>query len=100
MNGETFLNLYLELKEPDSITPESLNALVREGMLKHVPEFPDLEELLGKNHMQVTCLAAGSWSYYMDFQNRVGADLAHVKPPHIQPSDAAMRILLELTRRQ
>jgi hypothetical protein len=99
-NSEVFLHVYLELKEQASISDEELNAQVRNGMLKYVPEFPNMEELLGDNHLQVTRLAPGSWRYYMDFQKKVGAELAHLKPLHIQPSDAVMRILLETTRRK
>ncbi len=99
-NGEVLLHIYLELKEQTSISDEDLNKLMRTALLENVPEFPDLEELLGSNHLQVTLLPAGSWDYYKEFQKKVGADLTQLKPPHIHPSDATMRILLGTTERK
>ena len=75
-------------------------SILREGLIKNVPEFPDLEELLGLSHFKITQLVPGSYAYYKDFQLKVGADLAHLKPPHIQPSDAIMNVLLEKSRRK
>ena len=99
-NGEVFLHIYLELKDCGEISDEDLHGRLRQGLLKYVPEFSDMEELLGNNHLQVTRLATGSWKYYKEFQKQVGADLTQQKPPHIQPSDAMMNILLEKTRRR
>ena len=97
---ETFLHIYLELKENGAISEEDLSRVLREGLIKNVPEFPDLEELLGCGHLKITKLVSDSFAYYKDFQLKVGADLAHLKPPHIQPSDAIMNVLLEKSRRK
>ncbi len=100
IGDDVILHIYLELKEQTEISNGNLCALVREGLFNNVPEFPNLEELLGDKHLKVTQLASGSWDYYKEFQKNIGADLAHLKPPRIQPSDAIMRILLEKTRRE
>ncbi len=97
---EVFLHIYLELKNNDGVSEQDLCAILREALIKNVPEFPDLEELLGCEHLRITELVPGSYAYYKDFQLKVGADLAHLKPPHIQPSDAIMNVLLEKTRRK
>ncbi len=93
-NGEVMLHIYLELKEQTSISDGELKMRMRAALLENVPEFPDLESLLGNNHFQVTLLPTGTWDYYKDFQKRMGADITQLKPPHIHPSDATMKILL------
>jgi hypothetical protein len=99
-NGDMFLHIYLELKDVPDISEDDLYTKIRVGLRKFVPEFPDMEELLGNNHLQVTRLVPGSWKYYKEFQKKLGADIMHLKPPRIQPTDAMMSILLERTRRK
>jgi len=99
-NGEVYLHIYLELQDQIEISNHDLRTKVRESLLQNVPEFPDLEELLGDSHLVVSQLVSGSWKYYKEFQKKVGADLANLKPPRIQPPDAVMNILLEMTKRK
>lgn len=97
---EVYLHIYIELRDNISINEEDLSAVLREALIRNVPEFPDLEELLGSGHLKITQLVPGSFAYYKDFQLKVGAELAHLKPLHIQPSDAAMNVLLERSHRK
>lgn len=99
-NGDMYLHIYVELKDSKDLPDCELHAKIRNGLLQYVPEFPDMEELLGSNHLQITRLAPGSWKYYKEFQKKLGADLMHLKPPRIQPTDALMNILLERTKKQ
>jgi hypothetical protein len=55
--------------------------------------YSTLESILGKIPLKVTLLPGGTFPNYISRRQKEGADLAHVKPPHINPSD---EILLQL----
>ena len=44
--------------------------------------------------LRVTLLPLGSHQRYYETRQREGADLAHLKPPHMNPSDQVLRVLL------
>jgi hypothetical protein len=45
--------------------------------------------------LQVSLLSAGSFNRYYEARLEEGADLAHMKPPHMSPSDEVMSRLLQ-----
>lgn len=98
-NGELVLHLYIELKNPNGYSPEELKNRVHKGLKQVVAEFADLENMLGANPLKVTALPAGTWARYIEEQQRAGADLAHTKPPHMQPSDIVVQRLLKVSKR-
>jgi len=59
------------------------------------PEFGNLSEILGRNPIKVSLLKTGSFDAYMAQKQKEGADLAHIKPTHMQPSDQVMQLLLK-----
>lgn len=61
-------------------------------------DYRDLESYLGLQPVRVTLLPRGSFQRYMDQQRAAGADLAHLKPPHINPSERALSDLMEPAR--
>src|SRR5271157_1149725 len=93
--GNPVLHLYLELDGQGSSTEEDSKTSIRAGFKQTRSEFIDLEYILGSDHLQVTHLAKGSFTRYMEARRKEGADLAHVKPPHMQPSDDMMKALLQ-----
>ena len=95
IDGEVMLHVYLELKEKNGSSDKEIEADLRNALREHVSEFKDFEELLGGNRLKLTTLPAGSWKNFMDHQKKVGADLAHTKPTHMQPSFSTMKILLK-----
>ena len=94
IDGDIMLHIYLELKENNGFNNKDLEKNLRSALRTHVKEFRDFEELLGGNRLKVTTLPTGSWGKFMDHQKKTGADLAHIKPTHMQPSFATMKILL------
>jgi hypothetical protein len=50
-------------------------------------------EILGIEPVVVTLLPVGAFDAYMKAKVAAGADLAHIKPPHMKPSDAILRNL-------
>jgi hypothetical protein len=86
------LHLYIELKE--DLPAEEVAQRVH-GELKVLnPFYADLESLLGVRPLQVTLLTPDTFLRYMRERHAAGADLAHLKPPHMNAPDAVIAHLL------
>jgi hypothetical protein len=95
VGGEPILHLYIELSESDGSSSEQLKPLIRTSLQQINSDFTDLEYMLGSDHLEVTRLANNSFKRYMEDRQRAGADLAHVKPPHMQPTNDVINRLLQ-----
>ncbi|MCJ7716721.1 MAG: GH3 auxin-responsive promoter family protein [Anaerolineales bacterium] len=93
--NETYLNLFIELNTAGSIDLESLQEKIHENLMKLNSDYADLENMLGYKALNLTLLNIGSFSAYMDYQKSQGTDLAHTKPPHMQPSKTQLSVLLK-----
>ena len=49
--------------------------------------------ILNQVNVQVNLLPQGTFANYMAKRQAEGADLAHLKPPHINPPDAVVSLL-------
>lgn len=88
------LHLYLELKE-SNITDDLQAATSIHGQLCQLDaDYANLENMLGLKPIEVTLLPKGTFGQYMLRQQEAGADLAHLKPPHMNPSDTVLDMLL------
>lgn len=94
------LHIYLEPKPFESITIEEYKGKLALELSKRSPEFSSLEEILGRVPIQLSLLEPGSFDAYMKQKQEEGADLAHIKPPHMQPSDQVLECLLTVESRQ
>jgi hypothetical protein len=90
---QAFLRLYVELKEEEA--PERVAALVDEHLKLIDIDYRDIESYLGLQPIRVTLLPKGASMRFMERQREAGADLAHLKPPHINPPEEALRLLLD-----
>jgi len=101
IDGKPALHIYLELKDNYIAKEESVAAAVREEFRKlesvyHYNPYPlvgDLETTLGLKPISVTLLPQGAFSSYIAQRQAEGADLGHLKPPHINPSDKVLSLL-------
>jgi len=89
------LHVYLEPKPSETITIESYKERLSSELSMTSPEFGNLNEILGRNPIRVSLLKTGSFDAYMAQKQKEGADLAHIKPTHMQPSDQVMQLLLK-----
>jgi hypothetical protein len=96
VGGDPILHLYIELSDSHNASSDHLTTLIRSGLKQVSSDFKDLEYMLGSEHLQVTRLANNSFSRYMEDRRRAGSDLAHVKPPHMQPSEEVINRLLQI----
>ena len=89
------LHIYLEPKPSESIAIEDFGGQLALELSKLTSEFSDLDEILGYNPLKISFLEPGSFDSYMKQKQQEGADLAHIKPPHMQPSDQIVNQLQE-----
>jgi hypothetical protein len=95
--GETVtLHVYLEPASSETLTIEDFRQRLAVELTNLTTEFGNLEEILGYNPLQISFLRDGSFESYMKEKQQQGADLAHIKPPHMQPSDHVIRHLIKL----
>ncbi len=92
---DVILHVYVEPKPSMTITRDVLQKKLALELSRVSAEFNSLEEILGYNPVRVSLLKSGSFDYYMKRKQQEGADLAHLKPPHMQPSDLVLQHLFE-----
>jgi len=95
LQDKPVLHLYLELKEDGHITPDEVATAVHEELAKLDLPYADLEAFIGLRPLEVTLLPQHAFRGYMSRQQAAGADLAHLKPPHINPSDSMIECLVK-----
>jgi len=93
------LHLYLELKGHSNGTAPQIAAAIHEQLRKLDSAYADLESMVGLHPLEVTLLPTGAFQEYMLRQKAAGADLAHLKPPHLNASDGVIDALLACARR-
>lgn len=92
---DVILHVYIEPKPGMTITSEDVQKRLAVELSRVSAEFNSLEEILGYNPVCVSLLKPGSFDAYMKRKQAEGADLAHLKPPHMQPSDLIIQHLHE-----
>lgn len=88
------MHLYIELKQ--EMKAQELERVVHQKLADIDHDYRDLESMLGIRPLRVSLLPAGSFQQYYEEKQRAGADLAHLKPPHMNPSDAVIKELINL----
>jgi hypothetical protein len=90
------LHLYIELK--DDVAVDMIRQSVHENLKAFNPFYADLESMLEVRPLKVTLLSQGTFQAYFIEKQTAGADLAHMKPPHMNPSDEIISDLLRLSK--
>jgi len=119
VDGEPVLHLYLELKphyvsklgKLDSyydrlesnlglktFSPQEVSRMVHESLKKIDPAYQELESILNLYPLRVTLLSPGTLQRFFEWKKSGGADLAHLKPQHIQPPDEVIEKLLQFSK--
>jgi hypothetical protein len=94
LRDKPVLHLYLELKENGHTTAEEVAASVHEQLKGLDAPYADLEAFIGLRPLEVTLLPENTFRSYMLRQQAAGADLAHLKPPHINLCDGIIDSLV------
>jgi hypothetical protein len=93
------LRLYIELKENGYVNTEQVSNLVHEELKKLDNPYAELESFTGLRPLEVTLLPENAFKAYKLKQRAIGAELTHLKPPHINPSGDAIDFLVNTARR-
>jgi len=96
------LHIYLELKDGYIASEKSVETTVYKEFqeLDKIHDFNlykfaygNTAELIELKPIKITFLPTGASSRYISRMRAEGADLGHIKPPHINPSDKTLAIL-------
>lgn len=89
------LHLYIET-EPGGQDNEAQCTELLDQQFKSLQEdYAHLEKDFGMKPVKVTLLPPGAFQHYLERQRAAGAELGHLKPPHINPPDRIIASLLE-----
>jgi hypothetical protein len=93
------LHLYIEPKEDGYTTAEHVSNLVHEELKKLDVPYAELESFTGLKPLDVTLLPKNAFEAYTLKQKAIGAELAHLKPEHINPSDKVIDFLMNKAKK-
>ena len=77
---------------------EQLAARLHEALKLLDKDYADLESILDMNPLRLRLLPMGAFARYAQLREAEGADVAHIKPPHMQPSDEIVNTVLRLSQ--
>ena len=101
IDNKPVLHVYLEPGDGYIASEKSLATAIREQFKKLDRKYRcnfyrligDMETVLGLKPIEATLLPQGAFSSYMTQRQAEGADLGHLKPPHVNPSDEVLSLL-------
>ena len=96
-NGVPALHLYIEFKENESASLQEMTARIHEELKKLDKPYAELESFTGLSPLVISQLTPGTFRLYKEKQQSLGADIAQLKPPHINPSEETIEFLLAPT---
>ncbi len=91
------LHLFIELKDGYQVSEEEVELVVGEQIKQLDSSFVATHSDVGSYldfSVKVTLLPTGVFANYISKRRAEGAELAHLKPPHINPSDKTLSLLL------
>jgi hypothetical protein len=87
------LHIYMELKADYATDEKNTASAVHDQLKKLDKDYADLESILNVKPVVISFIHQGAFKAYMAARQAEGADLAHIKPPHINPSDKVLSLL-------
>lgn len=88
------LHVYLELKSGAERLNGKIVTAIHEQLKRLDTYYAAHVDLMDRVPLEVTVLPQGAFKSYTARQRAAGADLAHLKPPHMNPSDEVIERLL------
>ena len=90
---EPKLHIYLEMKEDSSGREEELAAKIDNQLKMLQEDYAHQAQEFRSTLLTLTLLPCGAFQEYISRQRAAGADLAHLKPPHMNPPDNIIKTL-------
>ncbi len=100
LEGTMVLHLMIELKEGYQATEKEVAAAVYNKILESDANNEEAAEIRRDFEnvidfkVEVSLLPSGTFAEYTNKRRSEGADLAHLKPPHINPSEQVLTVLV------
>ena len=94
--NQPVLHLYIEPKQASELDEISISDTVHRHLSLLDNDYALLENMLNLKPLKVTILPQGTFQAYIEKQRAAGADLAHLKPPHVNPTEGQLSTLLTL----
>jgi len=91
------LRLYLQLKEDEGRSIQEVTAAIHDVLKELHTDYADLETMLETVPLEITFVPTGSFQSYTLKQQAAGADLAHLKVPHVNASDEVIDTLMSIS---
>ncbi len=95
-DGKPVLRLYIELRGGASKT--EVEEKIHETLKGLNIPYSELEELIGMRPLSLSTLSKGTFKRYYEERQASGADIAHLKPPHVNASDKVIEDLMRMSR--
>ncbi len=95
-SNEPYLRLYIE--PVNGVNCEMIREKVNTELKRLNPFYADYETMIEKRALEVTTLYPGTFQKYMLEKQRAGADLAHLKPAHMNTTQEAVELLLRCSK--
>ncbi len=100
--GQPVLSLHLELKNGYQGSEAEVATAIREQIIRSDSQSKDTEALYRNDFaamidfkVEVNVLSPGAFAHFTEQRRAEGADLAHLKPPHINPSQRVLELLTQ-----
>ena len=93
---DAILHILIELKGDTKLAERDIAQSIYWELQKMDDGLPygNVQNILGSEPIEVTLLPRGAFERYYNLRRSLGADLAHLKPPHVNPTDKDLAILI------
>ncbi len=95
-NNQSFIRIYLELREDKQVA--GIERMLDEQLRIIDEDYRDIDYYLQAKPVRVTLLKPGTFQLYAEEKRKGGADMAFLKPVHINPPDADIQLLIKLSK--
>jgi len=93
--SQSFLRIYLELKEEKEAS--DVEVMIDEQLQVVDTDYKDIHSYLSLQPVRVTLFSARTFQHYTEEKIKEGANLAHLKPTHVNPPEVVIQRLIELS---
>jgi hypothetical protein len=93
-DGSPYLYVYIETVDPAS-NPSEVTAKLDQNLRKLDAAYGEIKDMLGMDPLRVVLLSQGAFKRFTQCRQAQGADLAHLKPSHMQIPDGDLMLLME-----
>lgn len=98
MTGESTLRIFIEPRGDSVFNKPQITQAIYDEFTRSDDDtktlIPEEYASMMDFKVEVTALPQGTFSDYMAYKQSQGADLAHLKPPHVNPPEEALSLLL------